>query len=84
MSLLFDTSPQEPERKKPKKRAVEPAPPAPGPAVASLPTVAVAPLGRLDEGVVCLDAACQAQCHDILDEERVVRARRAFALARTA
>jgi hypothetical protein len=70
MSLLFDTSPQEPERKKPKKRADEPAPPTPGPAVATLPAALVAPLGRLDEGVACLDTSCQAECHDILDEER--------------
>ena len=70
MSLLFDTSPQEPERKKAKKRAVEPAPPAPGPAAASLPAVAIPPLGRLDEGVACLDTSCQAECHDITDEDR--------------
>ena len=69
MSLLFDTSPQEPERKKSKKRAVEPAPAATA-AVVGLPSVAVAPLGRLDEGVACLDAACQAECHDIIDEDR--------------
>lgn len=68
MSLLFDTSPQEPERKKAKKRAAEPAPPAPGPAATSLPAAAVPPLGRLDEGVACLDTSCQAECHDIVEE----------------
>lgn len=68
MSLLFDTSPEEPQPKKSRKRAAEPAPPAPAEAVATLPAVAVQPLGRLDEGVACLDQSCQAQCHDILDE----------------
>ena len=28
------------------------------------------PLGRLDDAVSCLDQNCQAQCHDILDEDR--------------
>jgi len=68
MSLLFDTSPEEPERKKSRKRAAEPAPPAPAPTAASLPAVAVPPLGRLDDGVACLDTSCQGQCHDIVEE----------------
>lgn len=70
MSLLFDTSPQEPEKKRPKKRAAEPAPPAPAAAAYVPPAVAVQPLGRLDGGVACLDQSCQARCHDILDEVR--------------
>lgn len=70
MSLLFDTSPQEPERKKAKKRAAEPvAAPSEPPAFVP-PDSPVAPLGRLDGTVACLDAACQAQTHDILDEVR--------------
>ena len=71
MSLLFDTSPQEPERKKPKKRAGEPATvkePAAAPMPLPLPAVAIPPLGRLDEGVACLDTSCQAECHDIVEE----------------
>jgi hypothetical protein len=74
MSFLFDTSPQEPQKKKGRKAAakevfVEPA------AVPGLPlppssAEAPAPLGRLDDGVSCLDQSCQAQCHDILDEDR--------------
>lgn len=69
MSLLFDTSPQEQEKKKPRKRATEPeAAPA---AVAYVPPAGpVAPLGRLDDGTPCLDESCQAECHDILDESK--------------
>ena len=68
MSLLFDTSPEEPQRKKPRKRAVEPAAAAPAPAVATMPAVAVPPIGRLDSGTPCLDESCQAECHDIWED----------------
>jgi hypothetical protein len=68
MSLLFDTSEEEPQRQKKSRRpavAEEPAPVA-----VFLPAALVAPLGRLDEGVACIDARCQAECHDIVSEER--------------
>ena len=67
MSLLFDTSPEEPQKKKPRKRAVEPAPPQ-APAAYVPPAGAVAPIGQLDSGTPCLDESCQAECHDIAEE----------------
>ena len=71
MSLLFDTSPEEPQKRRarkavPPKRAKEPAPQQPLIYLGE----SVPPLGRLDDGVACLDQNCQAQCHDILDEDR--------------
>ena len=71
MSLLFDTSPEEPQKRRarkavPPKRAREPAPEKPLIYLGE----SVPPLGRLDDVVACLDQNCQAQCHDILDEDR--------------
>lgn len=73
MSLLFDTSPQEPTKKRGRKAKTESAgaqseahdtPPL------ALPAEANPPLGRLDGTVACLDQNCRAECHDILDEDR--------------
>jgi len=70
VSLLFDTSPKEPQKRRARKLAPPPAE-KPG---AEKPLIylgeSVPPLGRLDDGVACLDQNCQAQCHDILDEVR--------------
>lgn len=70
MSLLFDTSPEEPQKRRTRKAAPpvaeEPAPQKPFIYIGE----AVPPLGRLDDGVACIDQRCQAQCHDILDEDR--------------
>lgn len=71
MTFLFDTTtqfPQEPSRgRKPARRrregAVEPPRPEFSPVV-----VAVVSLGRVDDGVMCLDQNCQAECHDIVEE----------------
>jgi len=73
MSLLFDTSPQEPTKKRGRKAKTESAggqseahdtPPL------ALPAEAHPPLGRLDGTVACIDQNCRAECHDILDEDR--------------
>jgi hypothetical protein len=70
MSLLFDTSPGEPQKRRGRKAA---------PPVAETPEPqkpliyigeAVPALGRLDGVVACLDQNCRAECHDILDEDR--------------
>ena len=73
MSLLFDTSPDEPQKRK--GRARKAAPPDQEAAVAEKPLiyldkVAHPPLGRLDGTVACIDQNCRAECHDILDEVR--------------
>ena len=70
MSLLFDISPQEPRKRRARKGVPPPAEkPAPQKPLTYLGE-SVPPLGRLDEEVACLDQNCQAQCHDILDEDR--------------
>jgi hypothetical protein len=70
MSLLFDTSPEEPQKRRARKSAPPPAEtPEPQKPLIYLGE-AVPPLGRLDDGVACLDQNCQAQCHDITDEDR--------------
>lgn len=70
MSLLFDTSPEEPQKRRTRKAA----PPVAETPAPQKPLIylgeSVPPLGRLDDGVACLDQNCQAQCHDILDEDR--------------
>lgn len=67
MSLLFDTSADEPQRQKKARRP--PVAEEPAAAEVFVPAALVAPLGRLDEGVACLDTSCQAECHDILNED---------------
>lgn len=70
MSLLFDTSPQEdaPKRKGRRKAA---APAVEEPSVSVPVTCHFRPIiGRVDEGVACIDSRCQAECHDITDEHR--------------
>lgn len=79
MSTLFDTSPLEPVDK-PKVRARVPNPRARvlvGPPQAddapeksrSFIGQVTPPLGRLDEGVVCIDQTCQASAMDIWEED---------------
>jgi hypothetical protein len=77
VSLLFDTFEQEsnqrnksgrqktPSRQKPASQNQEPKK-----VFIHAAIVAPAPLGRLDGSVACLDRTCQAQCHDITDEDR--------------
>jgi hypothetical protein len=70
MSLLFDTSPDEPQPRRARKAAppvAEEPPPQKPPIYLG---EAVPALGRMDDGVPCLDQRCQTQCHDVLDEER--------------
>lgn len=70
MSFLFDStiqSPQEPTRTRRKARRPA-AVPEPSRSGFQPLAIAVAPLGRLDDGVVCLDANCQGECHDIVEE----------------
>jgi len=70
VSLLFDTSPEEPQNRRARK-AAPPTAEEPAPQKALIYRgEAVPPLGRLDDAVSCLDQNCQAQCHDILDEDR--------------
>jgi hypothetical protein len=72
VSLLFDTSPQEPVNKKAgRKQRVKEAPiTAPGMPLPPASAAAPAPLGVLDDSVACVDSRCRAQCHDIIDEIR--------------
>jgi hypothetical protein len=73
VSLLFDTSPQEPANKKASRKAkkvAETAPAALGEHPQTSLAAAPAPLGTLDDSVACVDSRCQAQCHDIIDEIR--------------
>lgn len=67
-SLLFDTSPEEPERKKTTRRKTE----APVVERASEPysprLVSIKALATVDEGYPCLDETCRAECHDVIDE----------------
>jgi hypothetical protein len=67
MSLLFDTSPQEdaPKRKGRRKTA---SPAVEEPSVSLPVTCHFRPIiGRVDEGVACIDSRCRAECHDITD-----------------
>lgn len=70
MSLLFDTSPDEPQRRRGRKAA----PPVTETPEPQKPLIyigeAVPALGRLDGVVACLDQNCRAECHDITDEDR--------------
>jgi len=71
MSLLFDTTPEEPTKKKTKKpKATQPAVAIAKPATRATPAAVAAALGRLDDGVSCADECCQSQCHDITEEDR--------------
>ena len=70
MSLLFDTSPQEDAPKR-KGRRTAAAPAAEEPSVSVPVTCHFRPIiGRVDDGVACIDSRCQAECHDITDEHR--------------
>ena len=70
MSLLFDTFPTDKAPAKSRARKSKPEPQAAATPVIAIPLEAPAPLGRLDGSVACLDQTCQAQCHDITDEDR--------------
>lgn len=70
MSLLFDKSTQEAApKRRPRRKAEAPAPEEPA---VSLPLTFQArkTLGRVDDGVACLDAGCRAECHDITEDYR--------------
>lgn len=74
MSLLFDTSPDEPTRlpKRPRQAAVAAGPEAGAAEVKTprpLPQRAILPIGTIDHTYACPDSLCQAECHDILHEE---------------
>ena len=69
MSLLFDTSPDEPQKKKPRARKAEPEK-APEKTPIYIGNWAPPPLGTLDAGVPCIDSTCLAECHDVTDEDR--------------
>jgi hypothetical protein len=71
MSTLFDVSPDEPTRnRRPKKPKAEPAAvvAAASPSTATVVPAAAPALGRLDEGVECIDQNCQGTAHDIIEE----------------
>ena len=70
MSVLFDKSPREDS---PKRRGRQKA----APAAEEEPTVSLPStchhrpiMGRVDEGVACVDSFCRAECHDITDLHR--------------
>jgi hypothetical protein len=73
VTLLFDTSADEPTRRKARARKAAPVflddPPTKN-ALINIGKSAPAPLGVLDDSVACVDSRCQAQCHDIIDEIR--------------
>lgn len=70
MTLLFDTSPDEPTRKRKGKKAAAAvvAEPAAKPASWTLPVIPTVTLGRIDGHYQC--HRCDAQAHDILIEDR--------------
>jgi hypothetical protein len=73
MTLLFDTSADEPTRRKARARKAarpETETEPPKNALLNIGKSAPAPLGVLDDSVACVDSRCQAQCHDIIDEVR--------------
>jgi hypothetical protein len=69
MTLLFDTSPDEPTRTRKSRRpaAVAVAPEPVDPAGWTLPVVPTALLGRIDDHYEC--RRCEAKAHDILAED---------------
>jgi hypothetical protein len=70
VSLLFDTSPEEPQKRRGRRSAPPPAEtPTPEKPLIYIGEAAP-PLGRLDGTVTCPDENCQSQCHEILDEVR--------------
>jgi hypothetical protein len=71
MNLLFDTSPQgDPPKKKARKATAMTPPPEEVYVAPQRPVIKPKTLGRVDEGVACLDQNCRAECHDITDEDR--------------
>ena len=73
-SLLFDTS-IPPEEQKPSKGARKRATAGPrqeAEVASKMPFIFrdIRPLGRIDHTYCCADAACAAECHDILEEDR--------------
>jgi hypothetical protein len=77
MTLLFDTSPEEPTKKRgggkrtsapiaSEKQEVKKEPYYLG----QMPARAIKPIGRLDDTYQCVDARCGAACHDILMEDK--------------
>lgn len=70
MNLLFDKSPREESpRKRGRKKASAALEEEPS---ISLPTTYHfrPTIGRVDDGVACVDSRCQAECHDITDTRR--------------
>lgn len=70
MSLLFDISPQSDPQKKKAKRAAETTQQEEAYVAPARPAITPKIIGRVDDGVACLDQNCQAECHDITDEDR--------------
>lgn len=71
MSLLFDTSPtDEPTQKRRSRRPeVTEAVVEQEPSIQA-PCIPLAVIDRVDGEAVCLDEACAAACHDIIDSDR--------------
>lgn len=68
MNFLFDTSPQETAQKRRRLRQKS-KPAADEPTISMPKTCHFRPIiGRVDDGVACVDQSCQAKCHDIADE----------------
>lgn len=70
MSLLFDTSPEEPKRRPARREPKVEAPPEPiVTAVFTYPAIAPRPLGRTEGVHTCPDSRCLSDYHEILDED---------------
>lgn len=76
MTLLFDTSPEEPTKKRGKanragapNRSAEPEPQKVPYYLGQLQPRAIKPIGKIDDTYQCVDSRCGASCHDILIEE---------------
>lgn len=74
MSMLFDISPTEESPRRPSRKKAEPEKPEKiasfAPARDHRFVPAPKPLGRIDHTYRCIDASCQAECSDILVEDR--------------
>jgi hypothetical protein len=70
MSLLFETAPEEPEKKKARVRKTEEPAQAAQPAAIFVPTLPIQLIGKIDGHYQCLDESCGSMAMDIVDERR--------------
>lgn len=76
MTQLFDTSPEEPSKKRGKgnragalKRSADQQPKKDPYYLGQMPARAIRAIGKIDDTYQCVDHRCGASCHDILTED---------------